>query len=209
MSPSIKYSVALPSNANAARASWDRGSGTPRPACRTGSSGSGRTPTRRCCVGASPTPRSRRAGRSAAGKLLPRKCPDKSLVPTKTICSRCIFWCPATVTYSTEANPAVRSRNHITPREAAKRPRAARGTGMLTYACRQTREERYGHSRISCEGITGRLWGAHSARKGGVQRQPSFIHRIRIGRLALGGEGTDPFRSARQGGRHQAVPHLP
>src|ERR1700738_4422018 len=41
-------------------------------------------------VGASPTPRCSRAGRSAAGKLLPRKCPERSLVPTKTIGSRCM-----------------------------------------------------------------------------------------------------------------------
>src|SRR5277367_5328387 len=46
-------------------------------------------------VGARPTPRSSLPGRSASGKLLPRKCPDRSLVPTKTICSRCIgnlYW---------------------------------------------------------------------------------------------------------------------
>src|ERR1700677_3137826 len=41
-------------------------------------------------VGARPTPRSSLEVRSASGKLLPRKCPDRSLVPTKTICSRCI-----------------------------------------------------------------------------------------------------------------------
>src|SRR5580658_788397 len=41
-------------------------------------------------VGASPTPRSSLAGRSAAAKLLPRKWPERSLVPTKTIGSRCI-----------------------------------------------------------------------------------------------------------------------
>src|SRR5260370_16976081 len=41
-------------------------------------------------VGARPTPRSKRAGNSATGKLLPRKCPERSLVPTKTICSRCM-----------------------------------------------------------------------------------------------------------------------
>src|SRR5260370_11986266 len=41
-------------------------------------------------VGASPTPRCSRAGRSAAGKLLPRKCPERSLVPTKIIGSRCM-----------------------------------------------------------------------------------------------------------------------
>src|ERR1700677_722982 len=42
-------------------------------------------------VGARPTPRSSLEVRSASGKLLPRKCPDRSLVPTKTICSRCIL----------------------------------------------------------------------------------------------------------------------
>src|ERR1700682_4428478 len=45
---------------------------------------------RKMFVGASPTPRCSRAGRSAAGKLLPRKCPERSLVPTKTIGSRCM-----------------------------------------------------------------------------------------------------------------------
>src|ERR1035441_2651462 len=41
-------------------------------------------------VGARPTPRCNRVGRSAAGKLLPRKRPARSLVPTKTICSCCM-----------------------------------------------------------------------------------------------------------------------
>src|ERR1700687_2022543 len=45
---------------------------------------------RKMFVGAGPTPPCSRPGRSAAGKLLPRKCPERSLVPTKTIGSRCM-----------------------------------------------------------------------------------------------------------------------
>jgi hypothetical protein len=89
MSPTRKYSGAPPSNATNTRVSTS-GMRNTSPTVPNVVIWIGPNAERKILVGASPTPRCSRAGRSAAGKLLPRKCPERSLVPTKTICSRCI-----------------------------------------------------------------------------------------------------------------------
>src|ERR1700679_3504497 len=84
-----KNSAALPSNGTNTRL---LGSGTRKtsPTVPKGVIWTGPNADRNILVGAISTPRCNLDGKSMAGKLLPRKCPERSLVPTKTICSRCM-----------------------------------------------------------------------------------------------------------------------
>src|ERR1700678_161858 len=91
---------------------------------------------RKMLLGARPTPRCSRDARSAAGKLLPRKCPDRSLVPTKTICSRCI-------------NPPLASGDGSSYREFGTMPPAQHPTIYQTDAepCKSERHGKRAHAR--------------------------------------------------------------
>src|SRR6266403_770907 len=89
MSPRKKCSAVVPSNGTNTRV-LESGMRKTSPCVPNVVTWMGPKADMKIFVGASPTPRCSRAGRSAAGKLLPRKCPERSLVPTKMIGSRCM-----------------------------------------------------------------------------------------------------------------------